>query len=172
MSPRLLMFLLLFAPLACVAAPKATGGKSPAPTTAATPAGLDATVIALLGAARGGQLHRFDALVAQGVDINATNAGGRSALMLAAFYGNDGVLRALLAEGADVNARDKAGRTALMEAAANGHTEAVRMLMLRGADVNITSQGKQNALSLAKAGGHEEIAKLLADAGAKEPAKK
>jgi S1-C subfamily serine protease len=54
------------------------------------------------------------ALLDSGVDVNARDRGGRTALHLAARQGQADVARYLLSRGADLNARDAVGRTPLM----------------------------------------------------------
>ena len=48
--------------------------------------------------------------------MNAKDDRGRTALMRAAFLGQERCVEVLLDAGADINAQDEAGRTALMEA--------------------------------------------------------
>ena len=57
------------------------------------------------------------ALLKAGVDVNATDSAGRTALMMAVDAHDVNTACALVAAGADVNATDSAGRTALMMAA-------------------------------------------------------
>jgi ankyrin repeat protein len=89
---------------------------------------------ALLRAAREGNADTVKALLsAQGTDVNATDERGSTALIEAARYGHDHVVRALLAAGANTKARDREGKTALMLAVAGGHDDVVRMLKQAGA---------------------------------------
>ena len=54
------------------------------------------------------------ALLDSGLDINAADRGGRTALHLAAILGQVELARYLLTRGADINARNNPGRTPLM----------------------------------------------------------
>ena len=54
------------------------------------------------------------ALLDSGLDVNATDRGGRTALHLAAILGQVELARYLLSRGADINARNIPGRTPLM----------------------------------------------------------
>jgi len=73
-------------------------------------------------------------LIESGADVNAKdNLFGRTALMIASFYGHKEVVELLLKKGADVNAKDKNGRTALMIASKKGHKEIVELLKFYGA---------------------------------------
>ena len=51
-------------------------------------------------------------LIATGCDINATNAMGQTALMMAAMFGRERQIELLLAEGADAGVVDLQGNTA------------------------------------------------------------
>ena len=52
-------------------------------------------------------------LIENCIDINATNARGRSSLMIACKKGNDDIVRLLLSFGADISLIDKNGQNAL-----------------------------------------------------------
>ena len=71
-----------------------------------------------------------------GVNVNATDSNGFTAVVYAAYMGRTETLRALLDAGADVNLKDVFGRTALVTAASLGRTETVRDFLAAGADVN------------------------------------
>ncbi|MOA51189.1 Ankyrin repeats (3 copies) [compost metagenome] len=68
-----------------------------------------------------------------GVDIEATNAEGRTALMLAAHGGHTAVVHALSAAGADIDVRDARNWSALMIAAQAGQVPVVQALAHAGA---------------------------------------
>jgi ankyrin repeat protein len=105
-------------------------------------------------------LHRVQALIAKGADVNAWSYGS-TALMLASDKGHLGVVQALLAAGADVNAKTSYGSTALTVASSNGHLDVVQALLARGADVN-----GSGALGGASANGHLEVVQALLAKGA------
>jgi serine/threonine-protein phosphatase 6 regulatory ankyrin repeat subunit B len=62
------------------------------------------------------------------VAVNAKQAGGNTALTIAAAKGRAGVVRLLLAAKADVSAADDNGKTALMLASENNHPEVAQLL--------------------------------------------
>ena len=55
-------------------------------------------------------------LIERGVDVNAMDTDGNTALLLAVRGGHTGIVPLLLAKGANVNARSKNGDTALKSA--------------------------------------------------------
>ena len=56
-------------------------------------------------------LHAVKAAVEMGVDINAKNSDGQTAMHMAAFTGADAVVQYLADQGADINVKDKYGET-------------------------------------------------------------
>ncbi|HEY6803066.1 MAG TPA: ankyrin repeat domain-containing protein [Pyrinomonadaceae bacterium] len=88
---------------------------------------------ALLRAARDGHADAVQELLkTPGIDVNATDADGNTALLEAARFGHDHVARVLLAGGANTKVRDKNGKTPLMLAVAGGHDEVVLALRQAG----------------------------------------
>ena len=133
-----------------------------APMTPIAPLDLPAQ---LFEAAEKGQLQRVTDLLSGGVDVNAKNSDGGTALMLAAYGGHPEVVRLLLEKGADVNVamdvRDRA--TALMVAASmiyNG--EVLKLLLENGSiDVNVAGSDGQTALMYAAGWKEWETVSLL-----------
>ncbi len=114
-------------------------------------------------AAKAGNLKAVQALIAEGNDVNATNASGRSALMSAVFFRNRGIVRELLIEGANINGVDTQGRTALMMAVVNKDMDMVELLLGSGADVSIEDKAKNTAITLAEKTKNKKLVKLLED---------
>jgi ankyrin repeat protein len=89
---------------------------------------------ALLRAVRDGHADAVEELLkTPGIDVNATDGNGDTALLIAARFGHDHVTRVLLAAGANMKVRDKDGKTPLMVATAGGHEEVVAALQQAGA---------------------------------------
>ena len=95
----------------------------------------------LRDAARDGEVGRVrdlllrKGLFLKGVNVNAKDSDGRTALVLACSSGHTDVVSVLLkAKGINVNAKLKNGRTALHVASYSGHTTIVSMLLDEGAD--------------------------------------
>lgn len=98
---------------------------------------------ALIEAASDGNVERVAELVALGVDINATEHWGWTALSMAAYGGYPAIARILLDNGAELDTIDVDGDTPTTLAASRGHTalvvmfdeeRALRDLRLREAD--------------------------------------
>ncbi|XP_066264218.1 probable serine/threonine-protein kinase pats1 [Branchiostoma lanceolatum] len=119
-------------------------------------------------AGRGDEV-RVQQLLAEGVDVNAANDAGYTALHDAAQNGHTGTVQALLKAGATVDARTMqhmGNRTPLHLAAENGHTGPVQALLAAGADINARDIMKKTPLHHAANDGHPECVKVLLKAGA------
>jgi ankyrin repeat protein len=116
-------------------------------------------------AATTGQVEIIDMLLGAGADLEAADARGSTALMLA--LGKPDSLQALLAAGADTEHKDGRGFTALMSAAWTGRVSAARHLLEHGARLDVRD-GKtgRTALMWAALKGHAGFVKMLLDAGA------
>ncbi|XP_059151268.1 ankyrin repeat domain-containing protein 17-like [Physella acuta] len=79
--------------------------------------------------------------------VNKYNEG-HTALMLAARYGNEKVIKMLLKRGRDINQTDKYDCTPFMLAAESGHSGAVKLLFQKGCNVNACNQDGEHALLL------------------------
>ncbi|MCV2368962.1 ankyrin repeat domain-containing protein [Roseateles oligotrophus] len=121
------------------------------------------------------------------LDINAVNANGETALMLAAIKGrldwvqkivkkgatintagwtalhyaasgpDNGVSAWLLSQGADINARSPNGSTALMMSARYGALDLPSVLLKAGADVNLANDKGLSAADFAATAGRDEL---------------
>jgi hypothetical protein len=78
-------------------------------------------------------LPRLRELIAAGVQLEATDAQGRTPLMLATLRGQTDAVAALLQGGANPNAVDQAGHTPLATAMRTGRTDIVALLQKAGA---------------------------------------
>lgn len=99
-------------------------------------------------------------LVTAGVDPNARQANGMTALMSAAFNGQEDVVKALLEKGADVKL-DAAGFNALSLAVEHGNKTIVKMLLAAGADPKVRPGAGLSALEKAQQQGKTEMVELL-----------
>lgn len=120
-------------PLADAAAVEAPKAKSAAATSHPTqrPAASMATPLTqppLHAAAEQGDLEALKVLLAKGFDIDARNAQGQTALMLAAAGQNQALLMALLTAGADKTPTDRSGLTAAAYAERANHRDWLPLL--------------------------------------------
>ena len=97
------------------------------------------------------------------INLNAFNALGESALMLAALKGQLDLAKKLVAKGADVN---KTGWTPLHYAASNGHVEVIKLLLENHAYIDAESPNGSTPLMMASMYGNAQSVKLLIDEGA------
>ena len=117
---------------------------------------------ALPEAAREGDLATLTRLVEQGVNLEASNYSGMTALMKAAALGKLDCLDHLVAKGANVNAQDNYKRTALHYAASWHHARCVASLLKAGADASLKDDiNGKTALDLAKQFSDTKVLQLL-----------
>lgn len=107
-------------------------------------------------------------LLRRKANVNARDALGRSALMIAALHGNAAVVDALLDAGADADLADTRGTTALMEAARSGAEDVLELLLARSPALDAVDATGRTALVIAcqsrQAG--EALVRRLVEAGA------
>ena len=101
-------------------------------------------------------------LVEQGIDVNAAQADGVTALHWAAHRNDSGTARLLVLAGAHVNAANDFGVTPLSLACVNGSAAMVEMLLEAGANANATTWSGETALmTCARTGSGEAVQALL-----------
>lgn len=98
-----------------------------------------------------------------GIDVNALNPAGESALMMAALKGDLASAQGLLDRGAKVN---QPGWSALHYAAAGPEPRLVQLLIERGGDLDAASPNGTTPLMMAAQYGSEDGVRLLLDRGA------
>lgn len=94
-------------------------------------------------------------------DINVRNRHGMTALMKAAFYGHEPVVRALLEHGANPNLIRGDRFTALALAAFFGHGETVKTLIEFGAKTEHVTRCGASARTWARVRTYDEVARCL-----------
>jgi ankyrin repeat protein len=80
-------------------------------------------------------------LLGRGIDADARDRYGQTALMLAAHAGHREVVETLIAHRANLNITAKFGLSALMLALIAGHAEVARLLAKTGADLSLRGTG-------------------------------
>ena len=128
-------------------------------------------ILELIQASRKGDTKTVTMLLEKGVDVNANNNYGETALITASRYGHIDLVKLLFENGADVHLKNKFGETALHSACFGGYINIVEILLKNGAIVNAKDNHNWTALQLASENGHEEIVKMLLAYGADMNAK-
>lgn len=125
------------------------------------------TQIYLFDAARAGRTDLVADLIKAGTPIDAVDASGYSALILAAYNGRLDTVDALLRAGADPNLGDRRGNTALMGAIFKGEEAIVlRLLEEQRTAVDTRNRAGQTAAMFAALFGKQRIIDGLAARGA------
>jgi ankyrin repeat protein len=120
----------------------------------------------LFQAIQGADTAAVKGLLRRGVDPNAQDADGTSALMAATLYASADCIKLLLDAGANPNATNATGATPLMWAVPD--LAKVKLLISHGADVNARSTNLQRTplLIAARYPASIEVLRLLLDKGA------
>ena len=114
----------------------------------------------LMLAAKEGSTKSAALLLSVGARIHLNNAVGDNALLLATFWGHEGIVDLLLARQASLGANPR-GWTPLHYAAYAGHTRIASKFLSHGADVNSVTANGLSALMLAAKNGHDDVVKVL-----------
>jgi ankyrin repeat protein len=119
----------------------------------------------LMYAAEVGSVDAMRILIDHGVDVNAQNDFGSTALMWS--VPDPSKVRLLLDHGAQVSLTARSGRSALIIAAfTNPSAEVVRLLLAKGAKVDVMDLRHVTPLNAATFGNDTATVRLLVDAGA------
>ena len=102
-------------------------------------------------------------IIERGVDVNAVNQSGQSALLLATMFNRVGVVEALVRAGADVSKADNCGNAPLSVAA---NATIATMMIERGADVNAVNKRGESVLWRTALNGCDDVVEALVQAGA------
>jgi ankyrin repeat protein len=120
----------------------------------------------LMAAAAQGDLAMVKALAGEGVDADAVDGQGRTAVVTAAWRGHHRIVQVLLDSGVEIDVSDNQGRTALSWAAINGYPEIVDKLLQEEAQVDVRDNQGMTPLIRAAWNGHEQVVTALIDASA------
>jgi ankyrin repeat protein len=88
------------------------------------------------GSAIIGDLSRVQELLDEGIDVNAPDVHGETALVWAGLYGRTEILQLLIERGADITAESLSAARALHGAAICGHPDTVCALLNAGVSAN------------------------------------
>ena len=124
----------------------------------------------LFGAAEQGFLEAIDFFIDLGVDVNARDKSGCSALSNA-FHSKEytkpsEIVAKLLAHGANPNTQSDFGETPLMHASSSGDLDSVKLLLAAGGDPNLVARNGETALCKAVMYHKKSVIPELIDAGA------
>ena len=108
-----------------------------APSEASAPRHVKLAPDALHRAAKAGDIEGLKAALAAGVDVNARDGRGWTALMHTVNKGYTLLVPLLLDARANADVQAPDGATALFMAAVHGHTEIIALLMKAGADSSV-----------------------------------
>ncbi len=125
---------------------------------------LSASVDDLWRVAETNDIRTLERILSCGVDVDARNEHGTTALMRAAHHGRLHMVKALIASGADPNAVRRDNFTPLTLAAFFGHTEIVRLLVQAGAETDRVTRNGTSARMWASARTFQGVAKYLDEA--------
>nr|NGX63662.1 Phosphocholine transferase AnkX [Candidatus Anoxychlamydiales bacterium] len=120
----------------------------------------------LIFAAENCYLEIVKYLKENGVDLNAKNDEGQTALIRAVLKGHLVIVKYLIENGADLNEKSNIGKTALMYAAYCGNLEIVRYLKENRADLNAKNNKGGTALTYTALKNYIIITKYLKENGA------
>ena len=114
-----------------------------------------------LDAVHRGDLEAVKQSLHQGVDVDARDSRGRTALLIATYRNHLEIADLLIDSGADVNARDDIKDTPYLYAGAEGRLEILRMTVAAGADLTSVNRYGGTALIPAAHHGHVDTVKYL-----------
>ncbi len=105
----------------------------------------------LMKASINGHIQAVKKLLSKGAEVDLTDKGGYSAMMLAASNNFYNIVSLLVTQGADINRVELTnGWTSLIWAAKRGHVETVKVLLKNNADISIRDNSGNTALDYAR----------------------
>ncbi|CAJ0931233.1 unnamed protein product, partial [Mesorhabditis belari] len=104
--------------------------------------------------------------ILRGIDINARNVSGWTALHYAAYLGHEATVSLFLDNSAQIDTCNARGQTALMLASACGNLSTVNLLLKRGASVDRVDISNRQALHYAGACSQNTVTDALLAMGA------
>jgi len=121
----------------------------------------EAAPAALVRAAGAGDIEAVRRLLAEGADVDARDASGRTAVTAAAMREHVDVVAALVDAGADVDLQDTERNNPLLLAGENGNVALLREVLRADPDLGATNRFGGVALIPASDRGHVEMVRAL-----------
>lgn len=120
----------------------------------------------LMWQASSSDLDEIKRILNEGADVNATEGGGNTPLMEAAYYDNYEAMELFLEKGADIHRKNGYEQTALHLAANSGNTECIKLLLEMGSEIDEKDSEGKTPLILAAENDYPESVKFLLEKGA------
>jgi ankyrin repeat protein len=120
---------------------------------------------AFVVAAGTGDTVAVDRAISAGVDVDARDAGGRTAVTAAALGQHADVVRLLVEAGADIDLQDDSGNNPLLVCGETGNVEVLREVLRANPDVTRTNRFGGTALIPAADRGHVAMVRALLGTG-------
>jgi len=114
-----------------------------------------------LNAAELGNLENLKQCLSDGVDINATNRQGRTAVTLASLHKKYDCVEYLIAAGADINQQDQTCFNPFLLSCLNNDLTLLRLVLPANPDLNCLSRFGGVGITPASEKGHVEIVREL-----------
>lgn len=123
--------------------------------------GVETVTQQFIQAAEAGDLEAVQNLLQDGIDINAQDERGRTAVMAATYNHQTEMVRLLISKGADINIRDHLLNNVFLYAGAEGMLDIVQLAIEADADTKLTNRYGGTALIPASERGHVEVVREL-----------
>ncbi|UVI30196.1 ankyrin repeat domain-containing protein [Paenibacillus spongiae] len=115
----------------------------------------------LIQASERGEIETIAKLIQEGANVNAQDAKGRTATMIATYNNDAATVKVLIEAGADVNIQDDMKNSPFLYAGAEGYLEILKLTIGAGADPSITNRYGGTALIPASEHGYVDVVKEL-----------
>ncbi|MFC1833842.1 ankyrin repeat domain-containing protein [Thermodesulfobacteriota bacterium] len=143
-------------------------GKSKIRTLALTPP----RVVELIEAVKDKRLDLARDILSKAENVNHQGNFGETALIWAAYNGDNDLVALLLSKGALVNQASNGRFTPLYWAAKRGHGDVVKTLLDAGAKTDVKTKKGETPEAAATKGGHKDIVELLRSTAGSEKGEK